>query len=71
MKPSLRRSLGVLVLLVVIFLYVVLVAWFAGPLTRLPILLQVPAWLLLGTVWVLPLKPVIFWIETGRWGRKA
>lgn len=70
MTRSLRRSFGALGLLAGILLYAFLVAWFAAPLTRLPALVQLPLWLVLGTGWVLPLRPLIVWIETGHWSRR-
>ena len=35
---------------------------------RLPVLVQVPIYLVLGTIWLLPLRRFLIWMETGRWG---
>jgi hypothetical protein len=65
--PSLRRPLGVLALLVFILAYVLLVTWAFAAITTLHPLLQAPLWLLLGLAWILPVRPFLVWMETGRW----
>jgi hypothetical protein len=34
----------------------------------LPVLVQAVIYVVLGTVWLLPLKRFLIWMETGRWG---
>jgi hypothetical protein len=41
----------------------------AEPVMQLPALAQAPIWLLVGVAWVLPLRPLLRWIELGRFGR--
>jgi hypothetical protein len=67
MTPSLRRPLGVLGILVGIFAYVLFAVWLFEPVAGLHPLLQLPIWIVLGVGWVFPLKPVMAWIETGKW----
>ena len=43
-----------------------LVASLAGPIGRLPILVQAILYLVLGIIWILPLRPLLIWMETGR-----
>jgi len=33
----------------------------------LPALMQAPIYLIAGIVWILPLKPLLRWMELGRW----
>ncbi len=66
-KLTLRRPLGVLALIVGIFAYVLFAVWLFEPVAALHPLLQAPIWLVLGIAWVFPIRPVIVWIETGRW----
>jgi len=47
--------------------YAVLVASAAPVIADWPALAQAPVYLVLGTIWVLPLKPLLQWMETGRW----
>lgn len=65
-KPSLRKPFGVLLLIVLIALYAVLAVAVAEPVTRLHVLLQLPIWIALGIAWVFPARPLVRWIETGR-----
>lgn len=65
-KPSLRKPFGVLLLIVLLALYAVLAVAIAAPVTRLPALLQLPVWIVLGIAWVFPARPLIRWIEIGR-----
>lgn len=65
-RPSLRKPFGVFAILIYIAVYAVLVVSLAEPILRLPVLAQLPIWLVLGIIWAFPLKPVLRWIETGR-----
>lgn len=65
--PSLRRSFGIIALLVGILCYALFAIWLFEPVSRLHPLLQLPIWLVLGVAWVLPARPLIVWIETGKW----
>ena len=65
--PTLRRPLGILMLIVGIFAYALIVVWLFEPLATLNPLLQAPIWLLLGIAWIFPVRPLMVWIETGRW----
>lgn len=67
MTPHIRRPLGILALIVALFAYALFAVWLFEPVSRLHPLLQLPIWAVLGVAWVFPLKPVIVWIETGRW----
>ncbi|PZU50640.1 MAG: DUF2842 domain-containing protein [Sphingomonas sp.] len=67
MTPSLRRPLGILAVLVGIFAYCLFAVWLFEPVGRLHPLIQLPIWAVLGVAWVFPLKPVMIWIETGKW----
>ncbi|MBB4630422.1 DUF2842 domain-containing protein [Sphingosinicella soli] len=65
-RPSLRKPFGVLLLIVLLAIYTVLAVAVAEPVTRLPVLVQLPVWILLGIAWVFPARPLVRWIETGR-----
>lgn len=67
MTPSLRRPLGILALLVGILAYALFAVWLFEPVATLHPLVQAPIWLVLGIAWVFPVKPLLVWIETGRW----
>ena len=50
-----------------ICVWVVLVATFSRYVGALPILLQLPIYLVTGIIWIAPLRPVLVWMELGRW----
>ena len=66
-KPTLRIPLGILALLFALALYALGVMWASQWIERLPVLAQALVYLVLGTVWLLPLKRFLIWMETGRW----
>jgi len=67
-EPTLRIPLGILALLVALGLYAGLIAHYAPDLIgHWPTLAQAAVYLVLGIVWLLPLKRYIIWMETGRW----
>lgn len=67
MKPSLRKPAGVLGVIAGLAIYAMLVATLADPIGRLPVIAQGLLYLILGTIWILPLRPLLIWMETGRW----
>lgn len=66
MTPSPRKPFGVLLIVVLLIAYAVLVASLAPWLSRLPALAQAPIYLLLGVIWIAPLRPLLRWMETGQ-----
>ena len=68
-QPSWRIPAGVLALVVALAAYSLAIAlWLAPWISRLPALGQFPVYLLLGVVWLLPLRRFLIWMETGRLG---
>ncbi len=67
-QPSLRIPLGVLGLFVALLFYGMLVAHYIAPLiSGWHGLAQAPVYILLGLVWLLPLRRFLIWMETGKW----
>lgn len=67
MTPSWRKGVGILIILALILIWAALVASLAPIVGKWPILVQGAFYLIMGIVWILPLKPMIRWTETGRW----
>lgn len=66
--PSLRIPFGVLLLFAALLIYGGLIARYLSPLIAgWPALAQLPLYVVLGVVWLLPLKRFLIWMETGRW----
>jgi hypothetical protein len=66
-KASWRKPAGMFAILLLILVWVVLVASFSGQIGAMPILVQMVIYLVLGIVWIAPLKPLLRWMETGSW----
>ncbi|NWK96623.1 DUF2842 domain-containing protein [Sphingobium lactosutens] len=70
-QPSWRKPVGMLTIIGLILLWAVLVASLSGPIGALPMWVQVPVYGVSGIVWIwlLPLRRLLVWMETGRWRR--
>ncbi|WP_374284008.1 DUF2842 domain-containing protein [Novosphingobium sp.] len=67
-EPTVRIPLGVLALLAALLVYGGLIARYLAPLIAdWPALGQLPVYIVLGVVWLLPLRRFLIWMETGRW----
>lgn len=67
MNPSWRKPFGMLMLLLLIAVWATLVLLASPWIEQLPGLAQAPIYLVAGIVWILPLKPMLRWMETGVW----
>lgn len=68
--PNWRKPAGILMILVLIAAWAVIVASVAEWLPALPWPVEALYFVTAGIVWVLPLKPLLRWIETGSWRRR-
>jgi hypothetical protein len=67
-QPTFRIPLGILALFAALLVYGGLIARHLAPLIAdWPVLAQTPVYIVLGVVWLLPLKRFLIWMETGRW----
>jgi hypothetical protein len=66
-NPSWRKPVGALAIILLVLVWIVLVTSFSAQIGWLPILVQLPVYIVLGIVWIAPLKPLLRWMETGRW----
>ena len=68
-EPNWRIPVGILGLLRGLFGYAILGARYVPEVIGTwPVLVQTPIYLVLGIIWLLPLKRFLLWMETGRWG---
>ena len=66
--PTWRIPIGIITLFVVLMAYAIAIARYAPDLIgRWPGWAQTIVYLVLGVVWLLPLKRFLIWMETGRW----
>ncbi|PTQ11647.1 hypothetical protein CLG96_09575 [Sphingomonas oleivorans] len=66
-QPSWRKPVGMLMILALIAVWAAIVLLLSPWIERLPVLVQAPVYLVAGIVWILPLKPLLRWMELGRW----
>lgn len=68
-QPSWRKPAGMLAIVGLIALWAIMVGSLSGLIGALPIWAQVPVYVVLGIVWIwiLPLRRLLAWMETGRW----
>ena len=67
MTPSGRKPAGALMILALIVIWCVLVASFSSTVGGWPWPAQALFYCVAGIAWILPLKPLLMWMETGRW----
>ena len=70
-EPSWRKPASIAAILLLILLWAVLVASFSGSVSGWPVLVQALFYLVVGIAWIVPLKPLLRWAETGRWRKPA
>jgi Protein of unknown function (DUF2842) len=67
MNASWRKPFGIIMILTLIAVWAVLVASLSNIVGAWHILLQSIFYLVAGVIWILPLKPLLVWMETGKW----
>nr|WP_314447188.1 DUF2842 domain-containing protein [uncultured Sphingomonas sp.] len=66
-QPRPRPAAGVFMIIGIIIVWAILVASVSDTVTRWPALVQLVFYMVAGIVWILPLRPILRWSETGRW----
>jgi hypothetical protein len=66
-EPSWRKPVGVFAILGWLVVYALIIVAMANILNALPTVFKIAAYLVFGVAWVLPLKPLFIWMNTGRW----
>ncbi|WP_070153562.1 DUF2842 domain-containing protein [Sphingobium phenoxybenzoativorans] len=66
-QPSWRKPAGMFLILLLITLWAVIIGSLSPWIGQLHALLQAVIYIIAGIVWILPLKPLLSWMETGRW----
>jgi hypothetical protein len=63
MNPSWRKPAGAFAIILLILVWTVLVVSLSGQIGRLPTIVQAIIYLVAGIVWILPLRPLLVWME--------
>jgi len=64
-EPSARKLFGIGLILLLIVVWATFVASLAQIVCQWPIIVQAAFYLIMGIVWIIPLKPLVRWIQTG------
>jgi hypothetical protein len=66
-EPRPRPTAGVFMILAIILVWAVLIVSVSDTVARWPALVQLLFYIVAGFIWILPLRPILRWSETGRW----
>jgi len=66
-EPTWRQPFGIFLILALIAAWAVLVVSAAAWIADAPRWVHIFYYTVAGIVWILPLKPLLRWMETGRW----
>lgn len=66
-RPSWRKPVGMLAILAIIALWCVVIASFSKAIGEWPGLAQAVFYIVAGIVWIFPVRPLLVWMELGRW----
>ena len=69
-RPS-RSIVGIFLILLLIVFWAVFVASLARLVGNWPIPVQALYYLIMGIAWIIPLKPLVRWVQTGRFTRSS
>lgn len=67
MTPTWRKPAGALAIIALILVWAVLVTSLGSTVSGWHWAGQLLFYLLTGIIWIAPLKPLLLWMETGRW----
>ncbi len=67
MKPTWRKPFGMFLILAMIIFWSWAIVSFSTEIGRLHIILQIAAFAVTGILWIAPLKPLLRWMELGKW----
>jgi len=65
-RPSWRKPVGMLAILAIIMIWCILIASNAELIGQWPILVQAVVYIIAGIVWIFPVRPLLVWMETGK-----
>ena len=64
-SPSPRKLAAIALIILLILIWAGLVATLSPWVGRLPVLVQAAFYLVMGLAWIIPLRPLIRWSQTG------
>ena len=65
MTPSWRKPAGALIMIVSIIIWAVAIASASSVISAWPLVVQMLFYAVAGIIWIMPMKPLLRWMETG------
>ena len=65
--PNWRMPVGIFMMIAEIIVLAIVVALLSSRISQLPGFIQFLVYLLGGLIWIAPLRPLMIWMETGKW----
>ena len=66
-QPSWRKPAGMFLILTLILVWTGIVVSVSPWVGTWPVLVQAVFYLVAGIIWIMPLKPLLRWMELGKW----
>lgn len=66
-EPRHRPTAGAFMIIGIIIVWAALIVSISDTVSAWPALVQTLFYIVAGIVWILPLRPILRWSETGRW----
>ncbi|MCW2395073.1 MULTISPECIES: DUF2842 domain-containing protein [unclassified Sphingobium] len=66
-QPSWRKPAGMFAILGIIAVWAAIIGSFSEQIARWPGALQLVFYVIVGIIWIFPTRPILVWMETGRW----
>jgi hypothetical protein len=63
-QPSIRKLAGIGLILLLILVWAGFVASMARVVGQWPVIVQAPFYLFMGLAWIIPLKPLVRWMQS-------
>ena len=70
-QPSWRKPIGMLFIIFLILLWCGIAVTFIDKISQLNFWLQLPIYMTLGIAWIFPVKPLLLWMNTGKFRHNA
>ncbi len=67
MKPTMRKPAGMIAILLIIAIWSVIIINIADYILTLSVIVQAIFFLIAGIIWIFPVRPILVWMELGRW----
>lgn len=65
MTPSWRKPAGALIMIASIIIWAVAIASASSVISAWPLVVQMLFYAVAGIIWIMPMKPLLRWMETG------